>query len=226
MADPTCSAAAPPTRTDRAPMSPGHRDRHESLHSCAGEDRQVRLPCLLMTRQSRWSGTMRVGGIPALAPAVVGAVGAVAAPAAASDDTLLPHPGPEGLVWVPEWTGGRRGRVGRGVGRTAHRAHRGVQGRGQRGGFDGLPAGAGGRLLGGLPCRQGGCGLGDHGHRGRRAGLVHHRRGRLEGHHPLVPDGDPTRIGHAGPRLPAPQAPVAAARRRDRRPPGGPPMYR
>lgn len=28
-----------------------------------------------------------------------------AAPAAAGDDVLLPHPGPDGLVWVPEQTG-------------------------------------------------------------------------------------------------------------------------
>ncbi len=36
--------------------------------------------------------------------AVFGAVGAGVMPAAA-DSGLLPHPGPEGLVWVPEWTG-------------------------------------------------------------------------------------------------------------------------
>ncbi|MDQ0578886.1 hypothetical protein [Streptomyces rishiriensis] len=31
--------------------------------------------------------------------------GAGTAPAAAAGDPLLPHPGPDGLVWVPEWTG-------------------------------------------------------------------------------------------------------------------------
>lgn len=36
--------------------------------------------------------------------AIFGTVGAGAAPAAAAG-ALLPHPGPEGLVWVEEWTG-------------------------------------------------------------------------------------------------------------------------
>ncbi|MFJ9025410.1 hypothetical protein ACIRPU_36375 [Streptomyces sp. NPDC102259] len=31
--------------------------------------------------------------------------GAGAVPAAAAGDPLLPHPGPDGLVWVQEWTG-------------------------------------------------------------------------------------------------------------------------
>ncbi|WP_234438165.1 hypothetical protein [Streptomyces sp. 303MFCol5.2] len=31
--------------------------------------------------------------------------GAGTAPAAAVGDPLLPHPGPDGLVWVEEWTG-------------------------------------------------------------------------------------------------------------------------
>ncbi|SDM62011.1 hypothetical protein SAMN04487981_10213 [Streptomyces sp. cf386] len=31
--------------------------------------------------------------------------GVAAGPAAASTDVLLPHPGPDGLVWVPEQTG-------------------------------------------------------------------------------------------------------------------------
>lgn len=31
--------------------------------------------------------------------------GAGTAPAAAAGDPLLPHPGPDGLVWVEEWTG-------------------------------------------------------------------------------------------------------------------------
>ncbi|WP_234439772.1 hypothetical protein [Streptomyces bicolor] len=37
--------------------------------------------------------------------AACGLTGLGAAPAAASADVLLPHPGPEGLVWVPEQTG-------------------------------------------------------------------------------------------------------------------------
>ncbi|KMS69279.1 hypothetical protein ACM01_35730 [Streptomyces viridochromogenes] len=37
--------------------------------------------------------------------AACGLTGLGAAPAAASTDVLLPHPGPEGLVWVPEQTG-------------------------------------------------------------------------------------------------------------------------
>ncbi|WP_369170399.1 hypothetical protein AB5J49_22350 [Streptomyces sp. R28] len=37
--------------------------------------------------------------------AACGLAGLGAAPAAASGDVLLPHPGPEGLVWVEEWTG-------------------------------------------------------------------------------------------------------------------------
>lgn len=37
--------------------------------------------------------------------AACGLTGLGAAPAAASTDVLLPHPGPEGLVWVPEHTG-------------------------------------------------------------------------------------------------------------------------
>ncbi|QOV37373.1 hypothetical protein IM697_02725 [Streptomyces ferrugineus] len=32
-------------------------------------------------------------------------IGVATGPAAASGDVLLPHPGPEGLVWVEEWTG-------------------------------------------------------------------------------------------------------------------------
>ncbi|MFB6894122.1 hypothetical protein ACFCX4_32980 [Kitasatospora sp. NPDC056327] len=32
-------------------------------------------------------------------------VAAGAGPAAAADEELLPHPGPDGLVWVPVWTG-------------------------------------------------------------------------------------------------------------------------
>ncbi|WP_246101309.1 hypothetical protein [Streptomyces cyaneus] len=37
--------------------------------------------------------------------AACGLTGLGAVPAAASGDVLLPHPGPEGLVWVQEWTG-------------------------------------------------------------------------------------------------------------------------
>lgn len=37
--------------------------------------------------------------------AACGLTGLGASPAAASTDVLLPHPGPEGLVWVPEHTG-------------------------------------------------------------------------------------------------------------------------
>ncbi|MGW1958344.1 hypothetical protein ACWCPI_37285 [Streptomyces sp. NPDC001920] len=37
--------------------------------------------------------------------AVCGLTGLGAAPAAASADALLPHPGPDGLVWVEERTG-------------------------------------------------------------------------------------------------------------------------
>ncbi len=37
--------------------------------------------------------------------AALGLTGVGAGPAAASTDVLLPHPGPEGLVWVPERTG-------------------------------------------------------------------------------------------------------------------------
>lgn len=37
--------------------------------------------------------------------AVLGLAGAGLAPAAAATGGLLPHPGPDGLVWVPEWTG-------------------------------------------------------------------------------------------------------------------------
>ncbi|MBT2674500.1 hypothetical protein J7E95_27575 [Streptomyces sp. ISL-14] len=37
--------------------------------------------------------------------AACGLTGLGAAPAAASGDVLLPHPGPDGLVWVEEWTG-------------------------------------------------------------------------------------------------------------------------
>jgi hypothetical protein len=43
-----------------------------------------------------------------LALATLAALGAVAAgtgSAAAADDVLLPHPGPDGLLWVPEQTG-------------------------------------------------------------------------------------------------------------------------
>ncbi|MGW7431461.1 hypothetical protein ACWGIN_18190 [Streptomyces sp. NPDC054861] len=36
---------------------------------------------------------------------VVGLTGTAAGPAVASAGVLLPHPGPEGLVWVPERTG-------------------------------------------------------------------------------------------------------------------------
>ncbi|MEV0938043.1 hypothetical protein ACIBMX_28945 [Streptomyces phaeochromogenes] len=37
--------------------------------------------------------------------AALGLTGVVAGPAAASADVLLPHPGPEGLVWVEERVG-------------------------------------------------------------------------------------------------------------------------
>jgi hypothetical protein len=37
--------------------------------------------------------------------AACGLTGLGAAPATAADDVLLPHPGPDGLVWVPEMTG-------------------------------------------------------------------------------------------------------------------------
>ncbi|WP_267242479.1 hypothetical protein [Streptomyces sp. PR69] len=37
--------------------------------------------------------------------AAIGMTGATAWPAAASADVLLPHPGPDGLVWVKEHTG-------------------------------------------------------------------------------------------------------------------------
>ncbi|GGQ35569.1 hypothetical protein GCM10010233_61770 [Streptomyces pseudogriseolus] len=165
---------------------------------------------------------MRVGGIPA--PAVAGAVGA-AAPAAASDDTLLPHPGPEGLVWVPEWTGD--GGVASG------------------GAWDELPTvltvacRGGGSVAFSMDSQQGrvadfsvdcpadrvsvGWVTMDPGSSSRARSPSAWTPRRTP---PLVPDGDPTRIGPAGPRLPAPRAPAAAARRRDRRPPGGPPMYR
>lgn len=41
----------------------------------------------------------------ATALAALGLAGAGVAPAAASGDALLPHPGPDGLVWVEEQTG-------------------------------------------------------------------------------------------------------------------------
>ncbi|MFE7278203.1 hypothetical protein [Streptomyces sp. NPDC057623] len=50
-----------------------------------------------MTRTSR--------ALAMTALAACGLTGLGAAPAAASSDVLLPHPGPEGLVWVPEHTG-------------------------------------------------------------------------------------------------------------------------
>ncbi len=45
-----------------------------------------------------------VKAITPLFVAAVGVLGAGASPAAAAD-VLLPHPGPDGLVWVPESTG-------------------------------------------------------------------------------------------------------------------------
>lgn len=48
---------------------------------------------------------MRVGRMAAIALAATATTAATAVPAAAAEDVLLPHPGPDGLVWVPEWTG-------------------------------------------------------------------------------------------------------------------------
>ncbi|MEU2389005.1 hypothetical protein ABZ606_30845 [Streptomyces sp. NPDC012461] len=48
---------------------------------------------------------MRVGKMAAIALAAAAATTATTVPAAAAGDALLPHPGPDGLVWVPEWTG-------------------------------------------------------------------------------------------------------------------------
>ncbi|MEY9992459.1 hypothetical protein ABIE67_004491 [Streptomyces sp. V4I8] len=50
-----------------------------------------------MTRTSR--------ALTTTALAACALTGLAAAPSAASTDVLLPHPGPEGLVWVPEHTG-------------------------------------------------------------------------------------------------------------------------
>ncbi|SER99505.1 hypothetical protein SAMN04487983_102720 [Streptomyces sp. yr375] len=49
---------------------------------------------------SRTSRTLAVTVLAACA-----LTGAGTGPAAATADPLLPHPGPEGLVWVEEWTG-------------------------------------------------------------------------------------------------------------------------
>lgn len=46
----------------------------------------------------------RVAGA-AVAAACGAATLMATAPAVAAADVLLPHPGPDGLVWVPEWTG-------------------------------------------------------------------------------------------------------------------------
>ncbi|MFJ8633734.1 hypothetical protein [Streptomyces sp. NPDC093568] len=47
--------------------------------------------------------TRRTIAVTALAACAL--TGIATGPAAASTDVLLPHPGPEGLVWVPEQTG-------------------------------------------------------------------------------------------------------------------------
>ncbi|MGI5471646.1 hypothetical protein [Streptomyces sp. CA-132043] len=49
----------------------------------------------------RVSGRRLAAGAAVLAAAAVAAAG----PARAADGPLLPHPGPDGLVWVPERTG-------------------------------------------------------------------------------------------------------------------------
>ncbi|MFJ9669078.1 hypothetical protein ACIRPP_31485 [Streptomyces sp. NPDC101219] len=48
---------------------------------------------------------MRVRRMAAITLAAAAATTAMAVPAAGAEDVLLPHPGPEGLVWVPERTG-------------------------------------------------------------------------------------------------------------------------
>ncbi|MEV1065679.1 hypothetical protein [Streptomyces sp. NPDC050263] len=49
------------------------------------------------------SRTRRALAVTALAACALTGVGA--GPAVAVGDPLLPHPGPDGLVWVQEWTG-------------------------------------------------------------------------------------------------------------------------
>ncbi|MDL5199294.1 hypothetical protein [Streptomyces sp. ALI-76-A] len=51
----------------------------------------------------RTSKTLAAMALTTLATSGVTAAGA--GPAAASAEVLLPHPGPDGLVWVEEWTG-------------------------------------------------------------------------------------------------------------------------
>ncbi|MEU6253740.1 hypothetical protein [Streptomyces sp. NPDC047043] len=48
---------------------------------------------------------MRRTNVLLAAVAALGTVAAVTGTASAADDVLLPHPGPDGLVWVPEQTG-------------------------------------------------------------------------------------------------------------------------
>src|SRR5690606_41857970 len=101
-------------------MPPRHHGCHESSYSCAGGRQQVKLPCPCLDGASqREDTTMRVGKMAAIALAAAAATTATTVPAAAAGDALLPHPGPDGRVWVPEWTGDGGGAGGGGGGREA-----------------------------------------------------------------------------------------------------------